>query len=158
VASSQVSFDETAQIRGEQRRAELTGIEFADSAGHLCDSITTGQPFTCRVDYRVNRPIAGASIAVHFIAPSGEIATQFTTAVNGETFDMAPGLGTVEFYCEHMGLQPEAYRIDIDIEQPSTKENFEWQRGCTSILVESEKELRGAFHMPHTWRRLGSQP
>jgi lipopolysaccharide transport system ATP-binding protein len=154
VATSQVSFEETAQIRGEQRRAELTGIEFLDSAGQRCDSIATGQPFTCRVDFVVRQPIPRAAVTVCFMNPTGEIATQFTTAVDGETFDLPLGPGAVEFTCEQMGLQPEAYRVDIAIEQPASKETFEWQRGCTSILVESEKELRGLFHMPHTWRRV----
>lgn len=154
VATSQASFEETAQFRGEQRRAELTGVEFLGSTGQRCDSIGTGQPFTCRVDYLVRQAIPGGAIAVYFVNPAGEIVTEFTTAVDGETFDLNLGPGAVKFSCEHMGLQPEAYRVDICIEQPATKETFEWQRGCASILVESEKELRGSFHMPHVWRRV----
>ena len=133
MTTAQDSFEETAQIRGEQRRAELTGVGFFDSDGRRCDSLTTGQPFTCRVDYRVNRPIPGGAIVVNFMHPSGEIATQFTTAVNGESFDMAAGPAAVEFYCDSIGLMPEAYRIDIDIEQPSTKENFECSTGAPAF-------------------------
>jgi hypothetical protein len=154
LANSQGSFEETAQISGEQRRAELTGLRFLDADGQPCESITLGQPFTCQVDYLVHRPVSRGAVGVYFLDPAGVIATQLTTAINGETFDMPPGPGVIEFYCPEMALKPEAYRIDICIDQPATQETFEWQHGCASILVEGEKELRGLFHMPHTWRRI----
>ena len=154
VATSQARFEASAEHQGEQRRVELTGVQFFDSDARRCESIFTGQPFSCRVDYLVRQAIPGGAISVHFVSPAGEIATQFTTSIDRQPFDIASGPGAIEFFCDHMGLSPEAYRVDVLVEQFTAREPLEWQRGCAGILVESEKELRGSFHMPHSWRRV----
>ncbi|MGC2657057.1 MAG: ABC transporter ATP-binding protein [Bryobacteraceae bacterium] len=154
LTTSHENFEGSAQIRGEHRRAELTGVRFFNEDGERIENSITGQPFRCRVDYLVRQPVPGGAVAVYFCRANGEIATQFSTASDGETFDMNVGPGAVEFFCPQMGLKPEAFRIDISVEQPESKETFEWQRGCFTLLVESGNELRGEFHMAHTWRHV----
>lgn len=154
--TEQASFHSAPQIRNEMRIAEIANVVFYDSRGDRATSFMTGRPLTARVDYLVHEPIPDGAISLYFMNTDGQIAAQWTTALNGSIIDMQRGSGTVEFSCEELGLQPGVYSIDANIEISGTKDEVEWQHGCSSIHVDSDKELRGHFYMPHTWREAAA--
>lgn len=150
--TEKASFHSAPQIRGEKRIAEIANVVFYDTKGNRATSFMTGGPLTARVDYLVHEPIPEGAISLYFINTDGGIAAQWTTSLQGQAIDMQCGAGSVEFSCEELGLQPGVYSIDINIEISGTKDEVEWQHGCSSIHVDSDKELRGQFYMPYTWR------
>lgn len=150
--TEQASFHSAPQIRGEMRIAEIANVTFYDIDGNRATSFLTGHPLTVRVEYLVHRPIPEGAISLYFMNTDGGIAAQWTTALDNSFINMQPGRASVEFSCEELGLQPGVYSIDANIEIGGTKEEVEWQHGCSSIHVDSDRELRGQFYMPHTWR------
>ena len=150
--TEKASFHSAPQLRDEMRIAEIANVVFYDSDGNRATSFMTGRPLTARVDYLVHQPIPDGAVSLYFMTTDGQIAAQWSTALSGPTIDMQKGSGTIEFACEELGLQPGVYSIDVNIEISGTKDEVEWQHGCSSIHVDSDKELRGQFYMPHTWR------
>ena len=150
--TEQASFHSKPQISGEARIAEISNVGFFDAGGNRVTSFMTGSPITARLEYFVHKPIPKGAVSLYFLNIDGAIAAQWTTSLSGPSIDMQPGPGSVEFSCDELGLQPGVYSIDINIEITGTKNEVEWQHGCSSIHVDSDKELRGQFYMPHTWR------
>ncbi|HSU32841.1 MAG TPA: ABC transporter ATP-binding protein [Bryobacteraceae bacterium] len=150
--TEQASFHSKPQIRGEARLAEIVNVAFYDKEGNRATSFSTGGPLTARLEYLVHKPISEGAVSLYFMNIDGGIATQWTTSLSGSSIRMEHGRRSVEFSCEELGLQPGVYSIDANIEISGTREEVEWQHGCTSIHVDSDKELRGQFYMPHTWR------
>jgi hypothetical protein len=109
---------------------------------------------TARLEYLIHDEIPDGSVSLYFLSSDGNIAAQWTTSLNGTGFTMKRGLGSIEFSCDELGLQPGVYQIDACIEDAHTKEVFEWQHGCTSIHVEAGKKIQGSFYMPHRWRQM----
>jgi lipopolysaccharide transport system ATP-binding protein len=152
--TEQASFHSKPQISGDARLAEIVNVAFYDKDGNRATSFNTGGPLTARLEYLVHRPIPEGAVSLYFMNIDGAIATQWTTSLTGSPIHMERGRRSVEFSCDELGLQPGVYSIDANIEISGTKEEVEWQHGCTSIHVDSNKELRGQFYMPHTWREL----
>jgi len=149
--TEKASFHSAPQLEGEQRIAEIANVTFYDQNRHRATSFMTGQSLSVRVDYLTHRHIPKGAVSLYFLTTDGQIAAQWTTSIDGSSIDMRPGPGSVEFSCEELGLQPGVYTVDINIEISGTKEEVEWQHGCASVHVDSDKELRGQFYMPHAW-------
>jgi lipopolysaccharide transport system ATP-binding protein len=150
--TERASFHSAPQIQGEERIAEISNVTFYDGNRNRATSFMTGQPLIARVDYVAHQHISQGAVSLYFLTTEGGIAAQWNTALGGTNIDMQPGAGSIEFSCEELGLQPGVYSIDINIEISGAKDEVEWQHGCSSIHVDSDKELRGQFFMPHTWR------
>jgi ABC-type polysaccharide/polyol phosphate transport system ATPase subunit len=151
------NFHQASQIYGEARIAEITNVSFYDAHGGVSTGFATGEPLTARVEYLMHDHIRDGSVSLYFLASDGNIAAQWTTSLDGTALNMNRGLGSVEFSCPELGLQPGVYQIDACVEQAGTREAFEWQHGCTSIHVEAGKKIQGNFYMPHSWRE-GTTP
>ncbi|MGI8962240.1 MAG: ABC transporter ATP-binding protein [Bryobacteraceae bacterium] len=152
------NFHQTSQVFGETRIAEVTNVSFYDLRANLSTGFLTGDPLTARVEYLIHDHIPDGSVSLHFLSSEGNIAAQWTTSLNRAGLDMQRGLGSIEFSCAELGLQPGVYQIDACVEDARTKEVFEWQHGCTSIHVEAGKKVQGNFYMPHHWRQTSPSP
>jgi ABC-type polysaccharide/polyol phosphate transport system ATPase subunit len=148
------NFHQTSQILGEARITEITNVSFCDARTKIGTGFLTGEPVTARLEYLIHDEIPDGSVSLYFLLSDGNIAAQWTTSLNGTGFTMKRGLGSIEFSCDELGLQPGVYQIDACIEDAHTKEVFEWQHGCTSIHVEAGKKIQGSFYMPHRWRQM----
>jgi lipopolysaccharide transport system ATP-binding protein len=148
------NFHQAPQIFGETHIAEITNVSFYDAAAKLGTGFFTGEPITACLHYLIHDQISDGSVSLHFLSSDGTIAAQWTTCVDGTGLTIKRGLGSIEFSCLELGLQPGVYQIDAYVEHAGTKEVFEWQHGCTSIHVEAGKKIRGNFYMPHSWRQM----
>jgi ABC-2 type transport system ATP-binding protein len=147
------NFHQAPQIQGETRIAEIINVSFYDLRANASTGFMTGGPLTARLEYLIHDQIPDGSVSLFFLSSDGNVATQWTTSLNGVGLDMRRGLGSIEFSCLELGLQPGVYQIDACVEDAGTKEVFEWQHGCASIHVEAGKKIQGNFYMPHNWRQ-----
>lgn len=132
------------------KTAEVISLEFLDGGGEPVHVVKTGDALRIRVEYKARIAVADASFTVFFYGADGALYCQFTTWLSGETADLTPGNGIVEFSCEELGLQPGTYLIDTTIEQHGN--NLDWQYRCSTIQVNAGKPVKGLFYHPHTWR------
>jgi len=132
------------------KTAEVVSLEFLDRGGAPVQVVKTGDALRIRVEYRARIPVAEVNFSVFFYGADGTLHCQFTTWLSGETADLEPGNGIVEFTCEELGLQPGSYLIDAIIEQHGN--NLDWQYRCSTIQVNSGRNVKGLFYHPHTWR------
>jgi ABC-type polysaccharide/polyol phosphate transport system ATPase subunit len=136
------------------KTAEIVSLEFLDSAGEPIQVVKTGDALRIRVEYKARIAIPDATFVVYFYGADGTLHCQFTTWVSGETADLAPGNGIVEFSCEELGLLPGSYLIDAIIDQHG---NFlDWQYRCSTLQVNSGRNVKGFFYHPHTWREASA--
>jgi energy-coupling factor transporter ATP-binding protein EcfA2 len=136
------------------KTAEVTSLEFLDGAGEPIHVVKTGDALRIRVEYKARIAVSDASFGVFFYGADGTLHCQFTTWLSGETADLAPGNGIVEFSCEELGLQPGTYLIDTTIEQHGI--TLDWQCRCSTIQVNAGRPVRGLFYHPHTWREVSA--
>ncbi|MDP8988918.1 MAG: ABC transporter ATP-binding protein [Acidobacteriota bacterium] len=132
------------------KTAEVVSLDFLDRTGEPVLVVKTGDALRIRVEYKARIAVADVSFSVFFYGADGTLHCQFTTWLSGETADLAPGKGIVEFSCEELGLQPGSYLIDTIIEQHGN--NLDWQNRCSTIQVNSGRSVKGLFYHPHTWR------
>ena len=132
------------------KTAEVVSLEFLDRAGEPVQVVKTGDALRIRVEYRARAAVPDASFNVSFYGADGTLHCQFATWLSGETADLAPGNGIIEFTCEELGLQPGSYLIDAIIEQHGI--NLDWQYRCSTIQVNTGRSVKGLFYHPHTWR------
>lgn len=136
------------------KTAEVISLEFLDRIGEPVQVVKTGDALRIRVDYKARIAVADVSFNVFFYGADGALHCQFTTWLSGETADLAPGNGIVEFSCEELGLQPGSYLIDATIEQYGNC--VDWQYRCSTIQVNSGRNVKGLFYHPHTWREAST--
>ena len=132
----------------------MVSLEFLDGSGEAVHIVKTGDALRIRVEYKARTAVPHASFNVFFYGADGTQHCQFTTELSGETLDLAPGNGIVEFSCEELGLQPGSYLIDTTIEQHGN--NLDWQYRCSTIQVNSGRNVKGLFYHPHTWREASA--
>ena len=132
------------------KTAEIVSLEFLDSTGEPVQVVRTGDSLRIRLEYKARTAVPDASFIVFFYGADGTLHCQFTTWLSGETADLAPGNGIVEFSCEELGLQPGSYLIDALIDQNGN--HLDWQYRCSTIQVNSGRSVKGLFYHPHTWR------
>ena len=136
------------------KTAEIVSLEFLDRSGEPVHMVKTGDPLRIRVEYKARIAVPDVSFIVLFYGTDGTLHCQFTTWLSGETADLGPGNGIVEFSCEELGLQPGSYMIDTIIEQHGG--NLDWQYRCSTLQVNSGKSVKGLFYHPHTWRETSA--
>ena len=112
--------------------------------------VKTGDSLRIRIDYTARIAVNDVSFNVFFYGADGAMHCQFTTWVSGETADLEPGNGAVEFTCKELGLQPGSYLIDATIEQHGNC--LDWQYRCSTLQVNAGRSVKGLFYHPHTWR------
>jgi len=136
------------------KTVEVVSLEFLDGRGTPVHMVKTGDPLRIRIEYKARIAAPDVSFNVFFYGADGALHCQFTTWLSGETADLAPGNGIVEFSCEELGLQPGSYLIDTTIEQQGN--NLDWQSRCSTIQVNSGRNVKGLFYHPHTWRETST--
>jgi hypothetical protein len=136
------------------KTAEVISLEFLDRTGEPVHVVKTGDALRIRIEYKARIALSDATFSVFFYGADGTLHCQFTTSFSGETADLAPGNGIVEFSCEELGLQPGSYLIDTTIEQHGN--NLNWQYRCSTIQVNSGRNVKGMFYHPHTWRETSA--
>jgi ABC-type polysaccharide/polyol phosphate transport system ATPase subunit len=136
------------------KTAEVISLEFLDRTGEPVHVVKTGDALRIRIEYKARIALSDATFSVFFYGADGTLHCQFTTSFSGETADLAPGNGIVEFSCEELGLQPGSYLIDTTIEQHGN--NLDWQYRCSAIQVNSGRNVKGMFYHPHTWRETSA--
>jgi lipopolysaccharide transport system ATP-binding protein len=136
------------------KTAEVVSLEFLDGRGEPVHMVKTGDPLRIRIEYKARITVRDVSFNVFFYGGDGTLHCQFTTWLSGETADLAPGNGIVEFSCDELGLQPGSYLIDTTIEQHGS--NLDWQYRCSNIQVNAGRTVRGMFYHPHTWRETSA--
>ena len=136
------------------KTAEVVSLEFLDGAGEPVQVVKTGDALRIRIEYQARIAVPGASLALAFYGADGTLHCQFITWLSGETANLPPGNGIVEFSCEELGLQPGSYHIDTMIEQHGT--NLDWQYRCSTLQVNPGRPVTGLFYHPHTWREASA--
>ena len=136
------------------KTAEVVSLEFLDSTGEPVHVVKTGDALRIRIEYRARIAVPEASFIVFFYGADGTLHCQFTTWLSGETADLAAGSGMVEFSCEELGLQPGSYLIDAIIDQHGN--HLDWQYRCSTIQVNTGRNVKGLFYHPHTWRETSA--
>ena len=131
---------------GLESAARITSLAFYDGGGREAPSFRTGEPLIARVSYTARERVAAARFVIYFYSAERELQCLLSTASGGETFDLEPGAGTVEFFCPALGLQPGLYQIDATIE------DHDWQYQCAMLRVDPGAAPPGRFYMPHTWQ------
>jgi ABC-type polysaccharide/polyol phosphate transport system ATPase subunit len=144
----------TASIEANAKIAEVVSLDFLNSNGEPVHMVKTGDALRIRVEYKARTAVPDASFNVFFYGADGTQHCQFTTELSGEALHLAAGHGIVEFSCEELGLQPASYLIDTTIEQYGN--NLDWQYRCSTIQVNSGRNVTGQFYHPHTWREASA--
>ena len=135
-----------------ERAAEIVDVNVVDRDGRRVDELTTGQPFSIRVDFRAHRRVEAPVFELLVYSVEGRLHCQYTTALTDEPTPALEGSGFVEIVAEQLGLMPGIYQIDAALVRSGSTETYHrWPRRCV-LRVRPGKPLRGLFYAPYRWR------
>jgi hypothetical protein len=111
------------------------------------------------VEYAVHEPLDDAVIEIYFYSIFGNLHSHFSTEVNGDRLELAPGRGLIEFLCPELPLEVASFNVEASIRRrgSSFTEHVDYKH-ATSVSIAKGKPVHGAFHTPHTWRRKNVEP
>ena len=139
---------------GSNKIVTIEGLQLLNENGSPPRSIATGDPVRIRVNFTVHAPITKGVVSVLLHSPDWQVHCAFTT-MDGSLLELSEGLGTVEFSCGELGLQPGLYLLDAVIWRDDQVENLAEIKNCSVIQVTGGSIPRyGTFYHPHTWTLL----
>ncbi len=89
--------------------AEITGVEFLDSAGKSAQAFDTGDRFTARIYYDAHKPIPHPMIGVAIHSEDGMHVTGPNTITSGYDISVLEGQGYVDYIVDDLPLIAGAY-------------------------------------------------
>ncbi len=126
-----------------------TAIEFVASRSAFA---STGRPLRTLVTLAASGPVTGVDVEVSYCTHGGAVLfCQQTTALGPSPIAFGPGVATLEFATDHLGLQPGCYDVTCRIvarDGPALHTFVHPGR----LVVEAGRMVSGYFYMPHTWR------
>jgi hypothetical protein len=145
--------DAQLQDSNPTKPAECTSISFAAPDG---GEIRTGHPMVARLGYRANLPFRKVIVRISIYWPSGYLCAQLSNESSGESLNLEPGSGTIEFECPLLPVVPGLYRIDLSIE--SNGAELDTRQRCSTLRVEPGRVCDGDFYIENTWKLVASSP
>jgi ABC-type polysaccharide/polyol phosphate transport system ATPase subunit len=132
--------------------AEITSIAFFNSEGRKATIFATGDEARVKVEYVAREPVKDALIEVYFYSMFGNLHTHFSTDVDGNSFDLEPGRGIVEFFCPEIPLEVASFNIQASIRRrgSSFNDHIDYKHAVGVNIIKG-KAVHGVFHTPHTW-------
>jgi ABC-type polysaccharide/polyol phosphate transport system ATPase subunit len=134
------------------RKVECTSISFHDSDGRPASEFRTGDFVSARLAYFAHEPLTDLTFSIYIYWPSGWLASQFTTALDGRRAEVDIGPGVIEFCCAEIGLQPGLYRVDVGVERGP--EVIDWKYHGCAVRIHPGRAALGDFYMPQEWRLI----
>ncbi len=129
--------------------AECTGISFAAPD---VPEIQTGRPMVARLSYRCRTTLRNVTFRILIYWPSGYLCAQLSTESSGNTLNLEPGSGTIEFECPKLPVVQGLYRVDLSIQ--SNGEDIDSRQRCGTLRVEPGEICDGDFYIDHTWKLI----
>jgi hypothetical protein len=133
--------------------AQIISVAFFNSKGFQTTMFATGDEARVEVEYVVHEPLDDAVIEIYFYSIFGNLHSHFSTEVNGDRLDLAPGRGVIEFLCPELPLEVASFNVEASIRRrgSSFTEHVDYKH-AGSVNIAKGKPVHGAFHTPHTWR------
>jgi hypothetical protein len=139
--------------------AQIISVAFFNSKGFRTTMFATGDEARIEVEYLVNEPLDDAVIEIYFYSIFGNLHSHFSTEVNGDGLDLAPGRGLIEFLCPELPLEVASFNVEASIRRrgSSFTEHVDYKQAA-SVSIAKGKPVHGAFYTPHTWRTKKVEP
>ncbi|MFN2529811.1 MAG: ABC transporter ATP-binding protein [Pyrinomonadaceae bacterium] len=139
--------------------AQIISVTFFNSNRFRTTLFATGDEARVEVEYLVHEPFDDAVIEIYFYSFFGNLHSHFSTEVNGDSLDLAPGRGVIEFHCPELPLEVASFNVEASIRRrrSSFTEHVDYKH-AGSISIAKGKPVHGAFHTPHTWRIKKVEP
>lgn len=150
-SASQATWDRPSQTAGAPNEVEVGTLSFCDARGREAPVFHTGDAMTARLTYRVHAPTEDVVFQLLFYTPDSGQYVQLTTEVSGDTIDLEPGEGSVEFVCPELSLLPGVYYADVYVKRRGALESIDWEYRSSALRVDPGKLVAGSFYMPHRW-------
>jgi ABC-type polysaccharide/polyol phosphate transport system ATPase subunit len=136
--------------------AEVTGVEFLDSAGSVQSRFQTGDPFCARISYltheRIPQPVFGVGIhrddGTHVSGPN--------TRLGNYDIPFIEGAGVIEYQVDHLNLLPGAYELSVSLSvyDHEVEHQYDYQSRAYPFWVVTHPdvpEIYGTTFLPSRW-------
>jgi lipopolysaccharide transport system ATP-binding protein len=131
----------------------LTNVSVNNPNEPRAVSFNTGAPIVVAVRYLATRPLTNVEFELRYYSSDGKTRlASVRTGEHGDTLDIDPPGGTIEFTCAALPLKPGAYYLGAVARDLATGKNLAWWDGETRLYIRSGPVAAGQFHIPHAWR------
>ena len=133
--------------------AQITAVACFNSEGRKTTIFATGDEARVKVEYVARELVKDALIEIYFYSIFGNLHTHFSTEVGGNSFDLEPGRGIVEFVCPELPFEVASFKIEASIRHrdSSFNEHIDYKHAVGVNIIKG-KPVHGVYHTPHTWR------
>jgi ABC-type polysaccharide/polyol phosphate transport system ATPase subunit len=138
---------------GSAKSVEIGGVTFYDGNGQQTTTFSVGDPVRAEIAYTVNAHVDDVVFEASFYSVYGHLRCKITTEHSGETVDLSPGMGLIEFFCPELGLLMGTYHVEVLVrhrDKPSF-DNIDAKRDGV-LSVDQAFLIPGGFYMPHAWK------
>ncbi len=143
----------TPESRGAASKlVQITRLTFRDYEGRDLLQAFTGKPLAASVEFVATESVEDLVFEICYYSHDGRLHCQFSTSLGTDRIEISRGRGTVEFYCDELGLQPGLYYADATIRRRTDGEEIDWLYRSAVLRVDAGKTVPGKFYTPHNWR------
>ena len=140
-----------AHKKGETNEVEIQTLSFVDASGAPQPAFKTGEPLLARIAFKVNEPVTDVVFGLLFFTADGQMQCELTTELSENQISVKPGLGTIEFKTEQLGLLPGIYFTSVHVKRRNARDPINYQYKSTMLRVDSDQKFVGNFYLPHSW-------
>jgi lipopolysaccharide transport system ATP-binding protein len=131
----------------------LTNLTLRNPDEPQAISFRTGAPLTLTLRYAVARPVSNVEFELRYYSADGNTRIAAPrTGEGGESLDLTPPGGVLEFTCAALPLKPGSYSIGAVLRDMATSMILAWWDGETRLYVQTGPVTDGQVHIPHSWR------
>jgi lipopolysaccharide transport system ATP-binding protein len=136
----------------------LTNLTLRTPEDPRAVSVGTGAPVTFSVRYAVARPIHNVELELRYYSADGKTCIAAPrTGERGDSLQLKPPGGVVEFACAALPLKPGGYSIGAVVRDLATSRILAWWDGETRLYVHTGPATDAQFYIPHTWRIIHAE-
>ena len=132
--------------------AQITSVVCLNSEDRKTTIFATGDPARIVVEYVAHQPVKDVLFEIYFYSIFGNLHTHFSTDVDGNSLDLEPGRGIVEFFCPELPFEVASFKIEASIRKrgSSFNEHIDYKHAVGVNIIKG-KPVHGVYHTPHTW-------
>jgi ABC-type polysaccharide/polyol phosphate transport system ATPase subunit len=131
----------------------LTNVLLQDPDRPHALAFATAAPLTVVLRYLVTKPLANVEFELRYYSADGKTRIAAPrTGERGESLQLTPPGGVVEFTCDALPLKPGSYFIGAVVRDLATGKILAWWDGETRLYVDRGPAVDAQFYVRHSWR------
>jgi len=141
---------------GKAKDVAIYDVRFLNQNDHDSTSFEMSAPMKVQIKYRAQKEIESPCFGIGIFTADGIHCVGGGSTWDGCSIPSIKGEGMVEIAFPSLSLAPGLYLAEVSVWDKNVLIPFDYHQKAYSFQVTSNRETRGHFYLPRTWRHLPS--